>query len=106
MWSTSGLSPRSPFSLIYINDLPNISGVLHFYLFADDTNICGCSINNLGTVINKELKFIYQLSLIMNKTNFLVFYPSNKPVKDPLLQSYLSSFIYAIKYRDLRIIHI
>ena len=25
--------------LIYINDLPNISEVLHFYLFADDTNI-------------------------------------------------------------------
>ena len=25
--------------LIYINDLPNISKVLDFYLFADDTNI-------------------------------------------------------------------
>ena len=25
--------------LLYINDLPNISEVLHFYLFADDTNI-------------------------------------------------------------------
>ena len=25
--------------LIYINDLPNISKVLNFYLFADDTNI-------------------------------------------------------------------
>ena len=25
--------------LIYINDLPNISDVLKFYLFADDTNI-------------------------------------------------------------------
>ena len=25
--------------LIYINDLPNISKVLHFFLFADDTNI-------------------------------------------------------------------
>ena len=25
--------------LIYINDLPNISEVLHFYLFADDTNV-------------------------------------------------------------------
>ena len=24
--------------LLYINDLPNISEVLHFYLFADDTN--------------------------------------------------------------------
>ena len=25
--------------LIYINDLPNISTILNFYLFADDTNI-------------------------------------------------------------------
>ena len=25
--------------LIYINDLPNISKILKFYLFADDTNI-------------------------------------------------------------------
>ena len=25
--------------LIYINDLPNISKILNFYLFADDTNI-------------------------------------------------------------------
>ena len=25
--------------LLYINDLPNISNVLYFYLFADDTNI-------------------------------------------------------------------
>ena len=25
--------------LIYINDLPNISEVLQFFLFADDTNI-------------------------------------------------------------------
>ena len=25
--------------LLYINDLPNISNQLHFFLFADDTNI-------------------------------------------------------------------
>ena len=25
--------------LIYINDLPNISNILEFYLFVDDTNI-------------------------------------------------------------------
>ena len=25
--------------LLYINDLPNVSDVLHFYLFADDTKI-------------------------------------------------------------------
>ena len=44
--------------LIYINDLPNISEVLHFYLFADDTNIYyeADTIKKLETVINKELK--------------------------------------------------
>ena len=26
--------------LLYLNDLPNVSKVLGFYLFADDTNIC------------------------------------------------------------------
>ena len=44
--------------LIYINDLPNISEVLKFYLFADDTNIHyeAESIKKLETLINKELK--------------------------------------------------
>ena len=41
--------------LIYINDLPNISGGLHF---ADDTNIYyeAETMKKLETVINKELK--------------------------------------------------
>ena len=44
--------------LIYINDLPNISEVLHFYLFADDTNIYyeAETMKKLESVINKELK--------------------------------------------------
>ena len=75
--------------LIYINDLPNISDVLQFYLFADDTNIYyeAENINKLESVINKELKKLYtwlivnRLSLNIDKTNFLVFHPFNKPVK-------------------------
>ena len=41
--------------LIYINDLPNISEVLQFYLFADDTNIYyeAESIDKLEKIINK-----------------------------------------------------
>ena len=41
--------------LIYINDLPRISEVLQFYLFADDTNIYyeAESIDKLEKIINK-----------------------------------------------------
>ena len=44
--------------LIYINDLPNISNALEFFLFADDTNIFyeADSPENLELIINKELK--------------------------------------------------
>ena len=74
--------------LIYINDLPNISEVLQFYLFADDTNIYyeNESIIKLEKIINHELKKLYtwlivnRLSLNIDKTNVLVFHPYNKPV--------------------------
>ena len=76
--------------LIYINDLPNISDVFQFYLFADDTNIYyeTESTKKLESVINKEPKKLYtwlivnRLSLNIEKNNFLVFHPYNKPVKE------------------------
>ena len=75
--------------LLYINDLPNISEVLHFYLFADDTNIYyeADNMEKLETVINKELRklgtwlIVNRLSLNIDKTNFLIFHPYNKPLK-------------------------
>ena len=44
--------------LLYINDLPNISNVLDFYLFADDTNIYyeDVSLISLEKKVNNELK--------------------------------------------------
>ena len=75
--------------LLYINDLPNISKVLHFYLFADDTNIY-CEANTLQelqTIINRELKelrtwlIVNRLSLNIDKTNFVIYHPYNKPLK-------------------------
>ena len=44
--------------LVYMNDLPNISEVLQFCLFADDTNIYyeAESMKKLEAVINKELR--------------------------------------------------
>ena len=69
--------------LIYINDLPNISNILQFYLFADDTNIYYEADNlvNLESTINKELKklriwlIVNRLSLNIDKTNFVIFHP-------------------------------
>ena len=74
--------------LIYINDLPNISKLLQFLLFADDTNIYyeAESSEQLEQVINKELKKLHtwlmvnRLSLNMDKTNFIMFHPYNKPI--------------------------
>ena len=75
--------------LIYINDLPNISKKLNLYLFADDTNIYyeDESLENLEIRVNKELKTLYlwlsvnRLALNIEKTNFVIFHPFNKPLK-------------------------
>ena len=47
--------------LLYINDLPNISKILNFYLFADDTNIYyeSNSLIELEMTVNKELHKLY-----------------------------------------------
>ena len=73
--------------LLYVNDLPNISKKLNFFLFADDTNIYLDSFNlySLQTIVNKELSKLYdwlcinRLSLNISKTNFVIFNPPNKP---------------------------
>ena len=75
--------------LLYINDLPNISKILNFYLFADDTNIYYENENlaQMEKIINLELKKlsmwlkINRLSLNIGKTNFIIFHPFNKPLK-------------------------
>ena len=75
--------------LIYINDLPNISNIFQFYLFADDTNIYyeADTLENIEVTINKELKklriwlIVNRLSLNIDKTNFVIFHPFNKPLR-------------------------
>ena len=68
--------------LIYINDLPNASKKLTFYLFADDTNIyyeCN-DLPNLIKVVSKELRSVERwldankLSLNIDKTNYMIFH--------------------------------
>ena len=78
--------------LIYINDLPNISKILDFYLFADDTNIYfeAETPEKLESVLNKELKQLHtwlivnRLSLNIEKTNFVIFHPYNKPLRQKI----------------------
>ena len=75
--------------LLYIKDLPNVSNMLSFYLFADDTNIFFES-DNLGTLqktVDHELKKLVMwlnancLALNVSKTNFVIFSAVNKPLK-------------------------
>ena len=69
--------------LIYINELPNISNKLKFYLFADDTNIYleSDELVDREKVINKELVKLYEwlsinrLSLNISKKNVVIFAP-------------------------------
>ena len=73
--------------LLSINDLPNISKHLKFFLFADDTNIYleDSNLIALEKVMNKEFKKVYKwlcinrLSLNITKTNFVIFHAINKP---------------------------
>ena len=74
--------------LLYINDLPNISEKLKFYLFADDTNIYYESNNlrDLEIIVNEELKQLSlwlnlnRLALNISKTNFVIFHVYNQPL--------------------------
>ena len=74
--------------LLYINDLPNISDKLKFFLFADDTNIYYESddLKTLEKVVNHELKSLSlwlnlnRLALNVGKTNFVIFRSSKMPM--------------------------
>ena len=67
--------------LVYVNDLPNISDKLKFYLFADDTNIYYDSddLLDIEKTVNRELRKLSQwlnvnrLALNVGKTNFVIF---------------------------------
>ena len=75
--------------LLYINDLPDISKVFNFYLFADDTNMYyeSKSLIHMEKTINKELSKLYlwlninRLSLNFEKTHFIIFHPYNKTLQ-------------------------
>lgn len=72
--------------LIYINDLCNVSKVLDFVLFADDTNIFFShkDINYICEKLNLEMTKLTQwcrvnkLSINFKKSNFVIFRPRQK----------------------------
>ena len=72
----------------YVNDLPNVSKVMQFYHFADDTSVYYDSDNliNLQKIVNRELKKIKKwldanrLALYISKTNYVIFHSPSKMI--------------------------
>ena len=87
MWCSARVCSWTAIISIYINDLPNISSKLNFFLFADDTNLYYESddLMELERTMNKELKQlslwlnVNRLALNIKKTNFIVFRGKRKP---------------------------
>ena len=79
--------------LIYINDLPNSTKVVTFYLFADDTNIYfeSSDLILLQKTISKHLKRVKKwldankLALNIGKTNFVLFISNQNKVTEPVI---------------------
>ena len=76
--------------LIYVNDLPKVSKVMQFYLFADDTSIYFDSNNlvYLQKIVNRELKKIKKwleanrLALNIDKTNYVIFHSPTRKIEE------------------------
>ena len=91
--------------LIYINDLPNSSSKLSFYLFADDTNIYfeSQSLINLQKVVKKELKHVKKwldankLALNADKTNFVIFHSPQNSLNDTVIIKFGNQYVKQAK---------
>ena len=88
---------------ICINDLPNSSKLLTFFLFADDTNIYfeTDDLTKLTKTVNKEPKKVKtwmdcnKLALNIDKTNFVLFHaPKKKLPSGPFVHSTPTSLHY------------
>ena len=74
--------------LLYINDISNISSILNFFLFADDTTLLFAhkSLKTLEQTMNNELGKLNnwlianKLTLNIKKSNFVIFRPYQKKV--------------------------
>ena len=92
--------------LIYINDLPNSSKLLSFFLFADDTNIYfeADDLTSLTNTINRELSKVKswldcnKLALNIDKTNFVLFHSPRKKLPDTVILKFGKKKIQMTKY--------
>ena len=92
--------------LMYINDLPNSSTKLTFYLFADDTNIYYEShcLYKLQKVVNKELKLVKKwldankLALNVEKTNFIIFHSLKNSLHETVNVKIGKKHVKEVKY--------
>ena len=74
--------------LIYMNDFSCTSKMIKLLLYADDITmyVSGQDVNNLIFAVNNELVIINnwfisnRLSLNLNKSSFIIFHSSKKPV--------------------------
>ena len=79
--------------LIFINDLPNVSKFLQFYLFADDINIYyeSSDLLNIQKILNRELRKVRKwleanrLALNIERTNFVLFHSSQRKLTQTIV---------------------
>ena len=92
--------------LIFINDMPNISKKLKFYLFADDTSSYYESetLNETIKQMNKELKLVKKwldgnkLSLNIDKTNYVIFHSTQIKIPPDVRIKIGNKILNRVKY--------
>ena len=92
-------SVPGPLFLIHANDLPNVSKLLRFYLFADDTGIYFDSENllTLQKIVKRELRKVRKwleanrLALNISRTNYVIFTPLQKKKLNEFIRINLGS---------------
>ena len=85
--------------LLYVNDLPNVSDVLSFILFADDTSLflAGNNPRSVSLLLNNELEKMYfwflanRLLINFSKTNYMVFKIKNKNVDVDVIKVHIAN---------------
>ena len=102
--------------LIYINDFSNCSEILDFHLFADDANLFYTHkhLKVLKSKVNNEIVNIHtwlsanKLSLNIDKSNFIIFYPPQRKLPFHVTLSLIAGANlnqeYSIKYLHVGIV--